>query len=244
MRSRLVLLGTFALVHEGHPVTIPTTAQRLLAFLGLHPGPLRRTYVASTLWPDVSEDHAHGSLRSALWRLHRVGAVLVDARDQRLALAGHVDVDVREAAELTRRLLDGGVALDDESAVHRLVRLSGELLPDWYDEWVLVEREQLRQLRLHALEELADELLRAGRLTPASEAALAAVAADPLRESAHRALIRVHLAEGNGADALRQYRFYSRLVREQLGLAPSRRMEDLIETVERPRAGDAPVTVG
>ena len=69
-----------------------------------------------------------------------------------------------------------------------ITALSGELLPDWYDDWVLLEAENWRQLRLHALEVLAGLLTAAGRYGDAAAAALAAVRADPLRESAHAAL--------------------------------------------------------
>ena len=80
-----------------------------------------------------------------------------------------------------------------------------DLLPDWNEDWVLIERERFRQARLHALEALCDRFSEAGRMMPAIQAGLAAVTADPFRESAHRALIRTHLREGNRSEALRQY---------------------------------------
>jgi hypothetical protein len=82
------------------------------------------------------------------------------------------------------------------SGVTPEVRPGGELLPGWYEDWVLVERKRLRQLRMHALEALAEKLTEAGRYGVAMPAAYAAVRADPVRESAHRAVVRVHLAEG------------------------------------------------
>jgi DNA-binding SARP family transcriptional activator len=83
--------------------------------------------------------------------------------------------------------------------------LSLDLLPDWRDEWLVDDREEVRQLRLHALEELSGEFSAAGRHAEAIQAALAAVRLEPLRETAHAALIRAHLAEGNRSEALRQY---------------------------------------
>ena len=76
-------------------------------------------------------------------------------------------------------------------------QLEGDLLPDWYDDWLEIERERLRQLRVHALEHLGEHALRRGRFGAAIDRALAAIAADPLRESAHRLLIRAYIAEGN-----------------------------------------------
>src|SRR4029077_344554 len=118
---------------------------------------------------------------------------------------------------------------DDEAELAPDPRLlTGELLPDWYDDWVMVERERLRQLSLHALEALAEQLLEVGRLGAALEAALEAVAMEPLRESAHRLLIRIHLAEGNGAEAIRESELCGRLLRDQLGLEPSPQLARLV----------------
>jgi tetratricopeptide (TPR) repeat protein len=76
-----------------------------------------------------------------------------------------------------------------------------------------------------ALEALAELLVGAGQLARALEAALSAVRAEPLRESAHRALIRVHLAEGNRGEAQRQYDLCRRLLRERLDTAPRALLE-------------------
>ena len=89
---------------------------------------------------------------------------------------------------------------------------SHDLLPDWSDEWLVMERESYRQLRLHALERLSETLREMGQHASALMAALSAVRADPLRESAHRQVIAVHLAEGNAAEALWQYHAYRRLL--------------------------------
>jgi DNA-binding SARP family transcriptional activator len=231
MTVRLSLLDSFELTCDGDDVPLPLSAQRLLAFLALHPRPLLRGYIAGALWPDTSEERAHASLRSALWRLRRPGRRLTQARDGRLGLDAAVTIDVRELDELAHRILerDGSRALADPAS--ELIGLSGDLLPDWYDDWVLVEREHVRQLRLHALEALCDRLLEAGSYAEAAEAALAVIATDPLRESAHRALIRVHLAEGNIGDALRQYAFFRRLSTQLLGLDPSAEMEQLMGAV-------------
>ena len=51
---------------------------------------------------------------------------------------------------------------------------------------------------------------------------------EPLRESGHRSVIRVHLAEGNQADALRQYHLFRNLLRQELRLEPSDQMHELM----------------
>lgn len=222
---QLVLLGQFAVMHAAARLELPPSVQRVLVLVALHDRPLRRAYVAGSLWPETSEERAHASLRSALWRLGRTGHVLVEGSSGCLRLGDGVAVDLLEAEALARAALAG--TTDDAAAVAPLAR-AGELLPDWYEDWVTLERERHRQLRLRALDALSERLATAGRFTEALDAGLASVAGDPLRESAHRALVRTHLAEGNVADAVRQYELCRRLLREQLGLEPSRLMQELV----------------
>ena len=106
--------------------------------------------------------------------------------------------------------------------------LSHDLLDAWYDEWLVVERERFRQARLHALDLLCLRLADAGRHAEAIDAGLAAVAAEPLRESAHRLLIRAHLAEGNVQEALRQYAAYEALLARELPLGPGPAIRELV----------------
>jgi DNA-binding SARP family transcriptional activator len=227
---RLGLLGTFSLVHEGQHVDLPPSGQRLVAFLALQDGPLLRARVAGTLWPESSDEHAHASLRSALWRVHRSGCEIVAAIGARVALAAGVDLDVRSLTRLAHDVVNDARPLPTDVA-SLVGELSADLLPDWYEDWIVIERQQLEHLRLHALEALAERLLVEGRIEEAGEAALAGVAVDPLRESTHRALIRVHLAEGNVAVALRRYAAFRSLSKESLGVPPSPRMEELIRPV-------------
>jgi len=224
--TQLALLDAFELECRGEPVSLPLPAQRLLAFLALQPRPLQRVYVAGALWLDSTEPRASGSLRSALWRLRQTGHELVEATNHHLRLSPAVAVDVRRVVAWAAGVLDSSRELRDSDVAN--ASFSGDLLPDWYDDWVLLERERLRQLRAHALETLCGRLAAAGRFGEAMEVGLAAVKQEPLRESAHRAVIGVHLAEGNGADALRHYRYYRGLLRDELRLVPSARMEELV----------------
>jgi DNA-binding SARP family transcriptional activator len=108
-----------------------------------------------------------------------------------------------------------------------------ELLPGWHDEWLLVEREELRQRQLHALEFGARRLIDRARYGEAILFLLAALRAEPLRESAHRLVIEAHLGEGNQSEARRQWQIYAHLVRERLGAAPSFHWRDLCQ--DRPK---------
>jgi DNA-binding SARP family transcriptional activator len=185
------------------------------------------------LWLDTSEERANANLRSTLWRLRRPGHLLVEATLTHLGLAKDVSVDIRQAEAQAHQLLEesDGWGVDPFE-----ISLSGDLLPDWYDDWVLVERERFRQLRLHALESLCERLTVAGKFAQAVDAGLTAVSAEPLRESAHRTLVRAYLAEGNPAEAVRQYRFCRKVLQDDLGVAPSREMEELMKGL-RPADG-------
>jgi DNA-binding SARP family transcriptional activator len=222
------LLDGFTLrLHErdtGMGPELPRGVQRLVAHLCLARRPARAA-IAGRLWPEVSEERAHGSLRSALWRVQRDAPGLVDISGGALSLAEDVHVDVRELTQWARRAMEPSVVPDYQPGSFEL---DGELLPGWDDDWVLLEREWLRQLRVHALEAIAGKLAAASRYGEAVQAAYAAVRAEPLRESAHRAVVRVHLAEGNVVEALRAYEACREMLADELGVAPTLEMSRLV----------------
>jgi DNA-binding SARP family transcriptional activator len=230
---RVALLGGFELGVGGRVVRIPVHAQRLVAFLALHDRPLHRAYVAGRLWIDVSQEQAHNSLRSTLWRMRGPSRPVVDTSSTHLALAAAVEVDARELEAAARRVLHReSLAVAD---IDQLVN-ADDLLVDWYEDWIVEERDRLRQLRLLALETACTELVAADRCTEALVAGAAAVAEDPLRESATRALIAAHGAAGNVAEALRRYETYRSSLADALELAPSQHMTTLIRSIVPERA--------
>lgn len=218
------LLGSFALRHAGEVFALPLGTQRLIAFLALQHRSVKRVYVAGMLWTRYSQNAANANLRSALWRLNRLPFAVAHTTSAHLSIAPKVVVDYRETMSLARRMRNDpqSWAPQDLEAVMR----AGELLPDWYDDWVVIERESFRQARLHALETVCDALIGFGRFAEAIEVGLAAVASEPLRETAHRAVMRAHLAEGNRGEALRQYELCRRALKA-LGLRPSIETEEL-----------------
>jgi DNA-binding SARP family transcriptional activator len=219
---RLRLLDRFELRSRDRVIPITVGPQRLITFLALHNRLLPRGHVAGMLWPDVPADRANANLRASIWRMPSTCRPVIDLSTRHIRLGGDVSVDLTEAVALTERLLDRSRSPDegDLSAASRAALLN-DLLPDCYDDWVLAESERFHQLRLHALEVLCERLAAAGRYGEAIDAGLAAVCGEPLRESAHRVLIKAHLAEGNYIEAERQYGFYRRVVRDELGLEPS-----------------------
>lgn len=230
-RLRVGLLRGFRVTSDGEPLVLPLNAQRLVAYLALQDRPQSRICVAATLWMDSSEDRSNASLRSTLWRIGLVSPQLVQATRAQLGLGPEVTTDIGDAATLARHVL--ATPLVAELSEAQLQLLLGDLLPGWYDDWVALERERLRQLSLHALEALCAGLTEAGRFGQAVEVGLAAVQGEPLRDTAHRALIAAYLAEGNRIEALRQYRTYECLLRRELGLPPSPQMVELVRDLIR-----------
>lgn len=226
-RPSLGLLGGFEIEDDGEGSALPLSAQRVVAFVALHDRALLRIFVAGSLWLDTTEERASANLRTALWRLRRAGGGLVRVTTTHVALAPSVRVDLHAAAQSAHRALHD---LADDRDLADLCGV-GELLPDWYDDWVVDRRERFRQLRVHALEALCQHLTASGRYGDALDAALSAVAIDPLRESAQRALIRTYIAEGNSTDAMRQYRVYRDRLDTEIGLEPSWQMRELVDAL-------------
>ena len=235
--SIVSVLGGFHLWWGGSAQAgIPRASQRVLAFLAISGGMTSRAAVAGTLWPDSTEARAYSNLRSALGRLKCQHRKILQTSKLELGLIDGVTVDIRSAQTLARRLLDPAATLEQSDlGPATIMALSDDLLPGWYDDWVLVEAEDWRQLRLHALEALTDRLTAVGCWGQAADAAGAAVRAEPLRESAHAALIRVHLAEGNQSEAVREFMHYRALLHSELGLEPTPRLRHLVQGLESER---------
>jgi DNA-binding SARP family transcriptional activator len=222
---RVSLLGAFSLVVDGQPTDLPTSSERVAAFVTLRRAPVGRPLVAGTLWPDTDDTRAAASLRSALWRLNLKAPGVLHHAGTRLAVARDVSVDIYEFQDWASRLTNGTTIPEDWE---RELPTSLELLTDWYDDWILIERERIRQQLLYAIDQWAEGLTRKGLNARAIHGALTAVGADPLRESSHRAIVGAHIAEGNWSEALRQYTLYRENLAIELGVCPSPRMEDLI----------------
>jgi DNA-binding SARP family transcriptional activator len=205
---------------DAHRVEVPEGSKQLLAFVALRRRRVDRRQAAGTLWPVGDDERAAGNLRSALWRLKRAGINILIADKWSLTLNAEVQVDLHLIEHWATRLIEGR-ADGRDLAVSASVADALDLLPGFDDDWVMIERERVRQRILHALEALSERLAAAGRFADAIEAALLATSAEPLRESAQRALIRAHVAEGNLTEARRSYRAYQELLYRELGVAPS-----------------------
>ncbi|MEU8179510.1 BTAD domain-containing putative transcriptional regulator [Micromonospora sp. NPDC049044] len=236
----LHLLGGFRLLRGAVPVVVPRGLQRVIALIGLRPG-ATRSQLAGLLWSDASEERALSSLRTALWRLRQDPCCPMTVAGDTVRLDPTVRLDVDDLVGTAARVRHGD---DPRIAAGALAAGRHDLLPGWYDDWVLLDRERLRQLRLHMLEQVAGQHLSAGRHGEALEAALEAMAAEPLRETPHRLVVRIHLAEGNAFEAVHAFYVYRDLLRRELSLEPSPAMSALLDDTLAPirQATRDPVT--
>ncbi len=234
MTRELALLGGFVFSVGGEALLGMTAgSQRLLAFLAVRDRQMTRHQVAGTLWPESSDEQAGASLRSAISRLDDSArrAIVVTAHD--LGLDEGVAVDVHYSQDLAHRLIERvDVRTDEDISSLAVSALSDDLLPGWYDDWAVIAAEDWHQLRMHALEAVAARLTAADRLAEAASVALAAVRAEPLRESARAVLIRVHLAEGNQSEAVGEFERYRVLLRAELDIEPTARLVELLSGLE------------
>ena len=214
------LLGKPSVLQNGHLLVVPEGCKRLLAFVALQRGRVDRRLAAGSLWPDGSEDRASGNLRTTLWRLRGAGITVLESDKLSVFLRERTTTDLDALCEWADRLI-AGTATEVDMHVPEWTTTVAELLPGWYDEWVIFERERIRQRMLHALEVLSRLLRIDGRYGEAIDAAMDAVAVEPLRESAHRVLAEAHLAEGNYVEAKRAFLRYREIARRELGIEPS-----------------------
>lgn len=215
------LIDGFRLWVNGGVVHTAPSTQRLLAHLALHEEPVTRAAAAALLWPDTTRRRAASCLRSTLWRLVKPPHPVVDMVEDALRIAPGIPVDV----VVVRRMADGA----DVCTEPPVALLAAELLPGWSEPWLEVERDWFGQVRLRVLEMLSERYRNRGEHLQAYHAAMAAVHADPLRESAHRQLVQLHLREGNPAAAMRQFTSYRLRLRKELGLVPSAEIRRLVQ---------------
>lgn len=223
------VLPVFRLHRAGADIEVPAAGQRLLAFLAMHGHhALSRLHTAGTLWPDTTDGNAAANLRSTLWRTRRQVSGAILATGDSLRLRADVAVDVVAFLDAARHRRSGPADPDLRAQVDAF---SSELLEDWYDGWLDDHRERWRLTRLCALEGIALAATEHGRYAVAVEAALAAIQAEPLRETAHAAMIEAHLAVGNVAEAARHYDTYVRTLADEMGVRPSPRLRARLHEV-------------
>lgn len=189
-------------------------------------GASSRAYLAGLLWPESSEARAMASLRVALCRVAKAIPGLLVAEGTTLSLSHEVDIDLRRAKQLISRVLHGEIVVASAGCVASL--RTGELLPGWYEDFILEEQRVLRVQKIQCMKRLADDAVKNARHDVAVLAARAALELEPYDDQALRLLIHAERDLGNHSGALRIYREYAMMLRVELGSAPSREIQSLI----------------
>lgn len=225
LEVRVSLLDGFAVTVDGNPIRMGAAERRLVAAAALRPRPLRRPEVAALLWPHLTDASAAASVRTSLSRVRSACPQLLSPDPRAVRVAEHVRVDAWELEQIASRLIAGRDGVPE--GFSRDV-LSAELLPELREDWIIFERDRLRDLCMHAIESLATRLCAEGHFAEALVTVCDVLRVDPLRESAERTRVEIHLAEGNRALAVRCYLdFRARSLRE-LGMEPSEEFQALV----------------
>ena len=252
---KLFLLGKFELLSAGG-TPLPVRSDReqaLLAYLAVERRqPHRREFLASLLWPEVTEEQARNSLRV---NLHRLRKTLEDqAQQENIVLATretvqfnpqtNVWIDASVFLELVggveahthKSLEDCAACLADLEEAAFLYQ--GTLLGGWslfdsqpYNEWLLLKQEWLHRRALDALSLLTDSYERRAQWTQAESYARRQLELEPWREEAHRQLMHILAKRGERTAALAQYEIGQRALMEELGVAPSSETADLYQRI-------------
>jgi DNA-binding SARP family transcriptional activator len=225
---QLRLLQSWQLRRDTEVLHVATRQQRLITALAIH-GPRPRSYLGGLLWPEIAEPRALESLRAAVHLISRQVPGLLINGGTILALSELVDVDLHRLRARIRELGRAGLNGNVSSLLQQL--RDSDLLPGWYEDWVLFEQNRLQQDRLHAYHVIARESLARSDYESASEASEAALALEPLYESAVGLLIEAERRQGNNAAALRAFERYESRLKEDMGLVPSEAIRRLATNI-------------
>src|SRR4051812_9968967 len=232
---RVRVLGELALEVDGTDVELPASrrARSLLGLLAVDRRAHQRSQLAARFWPDVLDESARTSLRSALASLRR--SLGPDA--DRYLLAGRDSIALAGPDEVATDLAAFELLLAEGRAEEAIELSRGELLDGLDDDWVYAARDEHRDRVAGALATLAAGAEERGDMAAAVAYSRRGVALDPLAEEAQRELIRRLAAAGERSAAITAYRRLQDRLRSELGIAPSARTRELAESL-REDAGD------
>lgn len=222
---KLNLLGSWQLRQEMTVLRVATRQQRLITALAMR-GPSLRSYLVGLLWPEYPEARALESLRVSLHLVSRQVPGLIENTGPVLSLNDRVDVDLHRLRTRIRALSQSGLDGEVVSSLHEL--RDAEVLPGWYEDWVMFEQSRLRQDRLRTFTTIARQALAQGIPEVAGAAAEAALDIEPLYENAVRLLVAAELMQSNPAAAFKVYERYRGRLRDDIGLLPSDSLRSLI----------------
>jgi DNA-binding SARP family transcriptional activator/tetratricopeptide (TPR) repeat protein len=239
MGIEIRLLGEFSAKKSDIEISgLSTRHQSLLAFLALYSTTaVQRSEAAFKIWVDSRESQALTNLRKSLHQIRNIlqsgDFIKAESHTLQLDLSQDDQIDVVEflkqidLAEQARAASDMDAeqsALEAASTVY-----SGDLLPHCYDEWILPERERLRNLFIQAADRLTALLEIRQHYRDAIKQALKLLQIDNLREATYRTLIRLHALNDDRAAALNVYHTCVRVLSKELGVDPDASTRELYE---------------
>jgi WD40 repeat protein/DNA-binding SARP family transcriptional activator len=231
-------LGQFDVRVDGKTLAVPTrAAQSLFAFLVLNAGtPHRREKLAGMLWPDTPDENARRSLRQELWRLRK--ALAAHSTDEANALAAdELTVSFLPRADFwfdvhqLEQPLAPDVPLNER--INHVAVFQGELLPGFYQDWVLLERERVQVLYETQMRELLEHLILEKHWQSAVGWAEKWISFGQTPEAAYRALILTYAMLGDRAQAAAAYERCKIALEKDLSVEPSPETESLYQEILR-----------
>jgi DNA-binding SARP family transcriptional activator len=233
------LLGQYTVTVAGQPCApLPTERSRLLfAYLAFHSAPQPRSHLIGLLWPDLPEKQARRRLTQEMWRINselsKVGLpITLAAQGDAIQFADGVEVvcDAHQFHTLLERC-----RVEHSTAWPSLAELTaflgGELLPGYFDDWILVARERLFQAYSAALMRLLSQCKQLGDWDTATVVVDALRQHDPLSEAWIAESLRLALNLGRREASLQQYKQFVVTLQEALGVAPSSELAALSQQV-------------
>src|ERR1043165_3273925 len=231
------LLGTFDIKYKNKPITISSRpAQSLFAYLILSAGTAhRREKLAGMLWPDSLEETARDNLRHALWRVRKA---LESAASTRFLHADDLTIKFEsssdywlDASELER--LSESASADELMGI--LSTYQGELLPGFYEEWVVSEREHLFSIFEHHMAQLLSRLQEEKHWSDILDWGERWIKLGQKPEPAYRALMTAHAAKGDMSKVAATYERCIKSLKE-FGLEPSEPTKELYNNLKSGKA--------
>src|SRR5687768_2311461 len=216
------LLGRFEVSRAGKTIAITSRpAQSLFSYLILNAGTShRREKLAGMLWPDSLEETARDNLRHALWRVRKSletggSARFLHADD--LGIKFETSEEYWLDANELEKLTDSASA---DELISVLADYQGELLPGFYDEWVLLQREHLHSIFEHHMARLMSLLQAENRWLDILEWGERWIRLGQKPEPAYRALMSAHAAKGDMSKVAATYARCLKSLKE-IGVEPS-----------------------
>ena len=240
IKFQAFLFGAMRLERNGKDCTLPASvvARSLLACLLFNrQTPQTRDTLLGIFWPEMSEERARRALSQALWHIRHAFPDLLDVNSETISISNGITlwVDTEAFERMITPALDAAPL--DETARQNLEQalelFRADFLGDSYHDWALLERERLRELHLQALEQLGQLEKAAGRYAKALELALRLSRADPLNETTHREIMRLHQLLGQPEAASRQFEVCRQTLRQELDVAPEPETIALAEEISQ-----------